>query len=275
MNLVAIQVFCLCSLTVFVSSTTFKPFKGTGHPNVSIVGGSPARAGEFPYMARLFSESAMGENGLLCGGTLIGPNHVLTAAHCTAPIGNELYLNTLSIDGGGPRSVTRSVKKFIKHQNYTRDRRSKYRRHNDIAIIVLNATVLSIAPVNLVPRSSIQLSFANKSAVVAGWGATGSSEDESPVLLKTTIKIRENKNCTTYYASGNPAYFNGSIMLCAADDAGKKDACPGDSGGPILVNGFQVGITSFGIGCASDPGVYTRITAYLDWIASTIKSNPK
>ncbi|EFX83051.1 hypothetical protein DAPPUDRAFT_101027 [Daphnia pulex] len=145
---------------------------------------------------------------------------------------------------------------------------------NDIAIIVLNASVLSIAPVNLVPRSSIQLSFVNKSAVVAGWGATEIGlGGTSPVLLKTTVKIYDNKNCTTNYEFGKPAKFVGSTMLCAFDIG--KDACQGDSGGPILVNGFQVGITSFGNFCAMVPGVYTRMTAYLDWIASTMKSNPR
>ncbi|EFX83049.1 hypothetical protein DAPPUDRAFT_316188 [Daphnia pulex] len=217
MHFVAIQVFCLCSFTVFVSSTTVNPLKGTGHPNVSIVDGTPARAGEFPYLARLFVESAMGQNGLLCGGTLIGPHHVLTAAHCTAPIGNELYLNTLSIDGGGPGSLTRSVKKFIRHQNY--NRRSKI---NDIAIIVLNASVTSIAPVKLPSKSDIHLSYVNMSSVVAGWGAIGYNLDASPVLLKTTVKIHDNKNCTKSYASVGPDFVD-SIMLCASDIG--KDAC--------------------------------------------------
>ncbi|XP_046638429.1 trypsin alpha-3-like [Daphnia pulicaria] len=268
MNLVKIQVFCLCSLTVFVSSATVNPLKGTGHPNVSIVGGIPARAGEFPFMTRLNVETWAGEPSL-CGGTLIGPYHVLTAAHCYAPNGTTLYLNTLSSNGGGPGSLTRSVKKFIKYEKY-----SIKNKTYDIAILLLNAPVTTIPLVKLPSKSNIHLSYANMSAVIAGWGLTAYNSDTiSPILLKTTVKIYGNQNCSTYYKSGKTV-FVGSMMLCALGI--KKDTCQGDSGGPILVNGFQVGITSFGSKCGNTtPGVYTRITAYLDWIAATMKSNPK
>ncbi|XP_046438268.1 plasma kallikrein-like [Daphnia pulex] len=216
MNLVAIQVFCLCSLTVFVSSTTINPLKGTGHPNVSIVGGSPARAGEFPYLARLNVKNSAGEPSL-CGGTLIGLRHVLTAAHCYAPNGTTLYLNTLSTNGGGPGSLTRSVKKFIKYEKY-----SIKNRTFDIAILLLNASVTTIPLVKLPSKSNIHLSYVNRSAVVAGWGATENLGPLSPILLKTTVKIYDNKNCSYYYNRGR-AVFVGSIMLCALDI--NKDAC--------------------------------------------------
>ncbi|XP_057369657.1 trypsin-1-like [Daphnia carinata] len=107
--------------------------------------------------------------------------------------------------------------------------------------------------------------YANKPAVVAGWGTTSSGGSASDVLMKADVTIRENSVCSSQYGSD----FNSNAMLCASADG--KDACQGDSGGPIFVDGVQVGITSFGRGCA-DPdhaGVYTRISTYINWIKTT------
>ncbi|XP_057375229.1 trypsin delta-like [Daphnia carinata] len=89
----------------------------------------------------------------------------------------------------------------------------------------------------------------------------------SNLLLKTNITILANAACTEAYANFI-LKFHETTMLCAP--AIGKDTCQGDSGGPIYVDGVQVGITSWGVGCAhpSYPGVYTRLTNYMDWIAT-------
>ncbi|KZS21694.1 Uncharacterized protein APZ42_011683 [Daphnia magna] len=120
-----------------------------------------------------------------------------------------------------------------------------------------------------IPRSFE--TYANKSAVIAGWGTTTSGGSISPVLLKATVQVLDNTICTKQYGS---SLFVSANMLCAA--APGKDTCQGDSGGPLLVDGVQVGITSWGYGCASPnyAGVYTRVTSYVDWISATQASNP-
>ncbi|KAK4010306.1 hypothetical protein OUZ56_019451 [Daphnia magna] len=85
-------------------------------------------------------------------------------------------------------------------------------------------------------------------------------------LLKADVTVLE--ICASYLN-----LFDSATMLCAAGEG--TDTCKGDSGGPIYVDGVQVGITSFGNGCA-DPkyaGVYTRVTNYIDWIANTQMNN--
>lgn len=223
-----------------------------------IVGGSPAAAGEFPYMATLNLA------GRLCGGTLIKPNVVLTASHCLAglPVSStskfRVIVNTLSLSGG-TGAVTRTVRKFLMHSGYNSNT-----MNNDVALLALSSPIDNIKLATL-PTSNSSL-YAGQSAVVAGWGTTSAGGSISTKLLKATVTVLDNATCNKQYGDIN---IN---KICAA--APGKDTCQGDSGGPLFVGGVQVGVTSYGIGCANPKyaGVYARVTTYLNWIATNAAS---
>ncbi|KZS14753.1 putative Trypsin-7 [Daphnia magna] len=234
-----------------------------------IVGGTQAAAGEFPYMAILR------RNGVFfCGGTLIAPSFILTAAHCLANVpasstgSLQVTLNTVAASGGSGAEV-RTVRRFLVHPSY-----NSGTKQNDVAIMALSTPVTNITPVPLPFFSDAGTSYEGRSTVISGWGTTSSGGSVSSVLLKATVSVLENRVCRRQYGRTilgivlSSAFYPGE-MMCAA--AAGKDTCQGDSGGPLLYAGCQVGITSFGRGCA-DPrfaGVYTRVTNYLGWIADT------
>ncbi|XP_046639878.1 trypsin alpha-3-like [Daphnia pulicaria] len=224
--------------------------------NDHIVGGTAAAPGEFPFQA------ALNLNGGLCGGTLISESIILTAAHClsgkTAASTTKFSVtaNTTSLRGGA-NAVTRRVRKFVVHGSY-----NSKTNDNDIALLALSSPIKNVAFVKLPPASAG--TYAGNSAVIAGWGTTSSGGRISQTLLKATVTVLENAACNKKY--GGKITSN---MICAA--APGKDTCQGDSGGPLLVGGVQGGITSFGYGCADSkfPGVYTRVSNYVDWIKRT------
>ncbi|EFX78607.1 hypothetical protein DAPPUDRAFT_53218, partial [Daphnia pulex] len=235
-----------------------------------IVGGTPAAEGEFPYVVVLRL------NGYLCGGSLIGRSYVLVAAHCLAffnqtdVAGFYLLINTLSMDGGGPNYVTKRVKKFIIHPRF-----NKQFYNNDVALLVLSSPVAANSsflnlPTNQAAATTLKPTTTNVSATIAGWGTTSFGGSVSSTLLKANVTILDNSICAAQYGTT----FVGANMLCAA--APDTDTCQGDIGGPVIVNGVVVGITSFAVGCA-DPkyaGVYTRVSTYVTWIQTTQANNP-
>ncbi|XP_032782729.2 coagulation factor XI [Daphnia magna] len=318
--------FCLVGIVQSYKLTGIRSGNKTDLPTISIIGGTPASAGEFPYMALLHLD------GALCGGTLIGDSVVVTAAHCLGSSNSSLpyytvYLNTLSIDGDGDGTIVRGVSSFVKHENYSGG-------YNDIALLFLNETVTTIAyaplpvddspvepteippttkkpttkkpttkrpttkrpttkrpttkrpttkrpttrkPTTTKPRTTRRPSmrafpdYSNAAAVVTGWGIISNEGGASKKLLKADVTILDNTVCTSQY--GN--LFDGFAMLCAGGDG--TDTCSGDSGGPLLVNGVLVGITSWGGALCADPdhaGGYTRVSSYVDWIANTQANNP-
>ena len=104
---------------------------------------------------------------------------------------------------------------------------------------------------------------ANQGLVVGGFGTTSEGGYLSKRLRKVTVPYIEPSTCDSLLGPRNT-----TSELCAGELAGGKDACQGDSGGPIFANGVQVGIVSWGVGCAraTKPGVYSRVSGGIDWI---------
>lgn len=120
---------------------------------------------------------------------------------------------------------------------------------------------------------------------VAGWGRTQEGGSSATVLQELQLPILKNTDCQTRYKAVNKLISNkqfDTAVLCAGVLTGGKDSCQGDSGGPLMLPQrvglisyyYQVGIVSYGIGCARAdiPGVYTRVTSFVDWIQEQINS---
>lgn len=103
-----------------------------------------------------------------------------------------------------------------------------------------------------------------------GWGRhiPGSNKGTGTYLRHVHLPLIPHEKCPV-------EGVHPKLHLCAGVLKGGKDACQGDSGGPLLCKGVQIGIISWGKGCArpNSPGVYCRLDLYLDWINSTIKRN--
>ncbi|XP_025145770.2 transmembrane protease serine 11B-like protein [Bubalus bubalis] len=228
-----------------------------------IRGGSTAQEGEWPWQASLK------KNGRhYCGASLISDRYLVTAAHCfknsqdprnyTVTFGTRVNLPYMQ----------HYVQQIFIHENYIRGE-----LHDDIAVILLTEKVLFKNDVHSVCLSeAAQIFPPGEGVVVTGWGAL-SYDGEYPVLLqKAPVKIIDTNTCNAWEA------YNGMIqdtMLCAGYIEGNIDACQGDSGGPLVHPNsrniwYLVGIVSWGAECgtANKPGVYTRVTAYRNWIAS-------
>ena len=249
-------------------STVFLPFLARA-PGVTgaqaaapeIIGGREAVPGAWPWQAALLFDPDNGRSQF-CGGALIDPNWVLTAAHCVVDwnAATTLYVlvgrHDLSSNAGSVVAVTR----ILVHPQYN-DGNSDA----DIALLQL-ARPLADTTVSLatVPFA------AGDVATVIGWGTTveGVSSSAPDVLMQVEVPIVSTTACTAAYGGSITAN-----MLCAG--RGGADSCQGDSGGPLMVpsaapSGWtQIGVVSFGNGCgrAEFPGVYARVAPFVDWIA--------
>ncbi|KAL1117167.1 hypothetical protein AAG570_004494, partial [Ranatra chinensis] len=240
--------------------------------------------GAWPWIAALgFKNDKQPGPNWLCGGTLINDRYIITAAHCTANKNFILYvvrLGELDLDGSvkdGATPLDVRVNKIIRHPSY--DSKLKI---NDIALVKLNRTVpfsRNIQPICLPILPELRSNdFVGMNPFIAGWGRTSFGKFSLPcgtssnVLMEVQIPIVENDICRKAY--GTMGRIVTDKQICAGTD--HKDACLGDSGGPLMlteqVNFFLVGIVSFGYKCGEPnfPGVYTRVTEYIDWITRTV-----
>jgi secreted trypsin-like serine protease len=255
-----------------------------GPSEPKIVGGEKAAPGEFPWqVALLDAEIEDNAKAQTCGGSLIAPNWVLTAAHCVydgkkaVPASSvDVLGGTNSLKKGGTRVAVDAI---IIHPRWGKKKGSE---EDDIALLRLAEPLKDgVKVVPLVTRAQeVELTAAGKLATVSGWGDTEIEGEQAPTdLRKVQVPIITNRVC-----NGKDAY-DGAIkpkMLCAGLAAGGKDSCQGDSGGPMVVsNGKKrfalAGVVSWGEGCA-DPnkyGVYTRVSRYATWIEKVMAKPEK
>ncbi|KAK3908478.1 Serine protease Hayan [Frankliniella fusca] len=254
-----------------------------------IVNGQPALPKEFPHMA-LLGYGPPDSVVYSCGGSLISERWVLTAAHCVSHPQKGMVTQVLlgdldrSSDEDDARPQVVRVGEPVRHPDF----KAKLRYHDIALVPLLQPAVISeyVRPAclyadRIAPETNV---------TVSGWGVIDFTEtDLNPVLLKAKLHVVALPECSrSYVASTTTA---GSKIprglldhqMCAGSRKG-SDACQGDSGGPLQVFTEQnpycmqhvVGVVSIGNFCGTkDPGVYTRVGFYTQWIEKTVWPNSK
>jgi secreted trypsin-like serine protease len=272
------------SLLVLAAGGTAGAEEGNRGPQV--VGGSAVSDGKYRFMVSLQADRVQNPAGHFCGGTLIDRDSVLTAAHCVEFIGPRATQSRLSF-----REVRVVVGRTVLTSEQGQVRRianlsdiETHPRYNDFvfdaAVIELDRPVSGIEPIRLATTRQDFLESPGQRATVAGWGNTEAQTPAQAILgtgeFRIPNRMREapvpivpdSRARLTYRTAseiGLTPPFIPPLMVAAGN--GGRDTCQGDSGGPLFAqtaSGLrQIGITSFGLGCAQRalPGVYTETNA--------------
>ena len=278
-----------------------------------IIGGTCTTQKEWPWQVGLFMREGDQGVGFICGGSLIAPNWVLTAAHCFMSPGlsnkaedwtvvNDVKKMTFNKLPDDAKAV--AVKRVIVNQDYNPKNFT-----NDVALMEL-AEPLAATPIKAQFTADPQLEE-NRDITVTGWGRTrwiqrktdsaghpvndeqghavwvdgetGERVDPmkvlSPDLQKVSVPLVDIAECAHDFEGGNGVVDQRN--LCAGPPEGGHDTCQGDSGGPVMAEDAshewrQVGIVSWGpIRCAmaGHPSVFTRVSAFADWIQHNVGSS--
>ncbi|KAF2367240.1 Serine proteases trypsin domain [Trinorchestia longiramus] len=229
-----------------------------------IVGGVATEVNEYPWQAGLVWPNT---RSVFCGGTLISDRYILTAAHCTDgsnPADLDIMLGAHSTNRDASSAIIVDPIRIINHADY-----GNPSMDNDIALIEIKPLDFSDPDVQVRPAClpDTDVQYVGSQGTVSGWGTLTEDGSQPSALREVTVPVVSNSECKSVYGS-----VITSNMLCAGTDAGGKDSCQGDSGGPLVTpdgeNYELIGVVSFGAGCgqAATPGVYARVTEYLDWI---------
>ncbi|XP_071546150.1 venom protease-like [Panulirus ornatus] len=229
---------------------------------------------KYPWMVGI---RTLWDSKYWCGGAIINDRYVLTAAHCFYSTDGILLSTDGMVVGVADHDMTSNeddvegATRFVEadviiHPNY-----DFISNANDIALLKMKENLdlskyKEVRPVCLPTDSS--KSYTGYMGSVYGWGLLSSTGQQPPVLMETHVSILD-PSCGKGTVAGIDVTPD---MLCAGHDEGGKDACRGDSGGPLSVEEggtyTQVGLVSFGVKCSDSksPGVYTRVSSFLPWI---------
>ncbi len=229
-------------------------------PAGAVVGGTPARPSASPWFAEL----------PFCGGALIAPDRVATAAHCVAGLPLR-DLPRITFGSG----AARAARAIAVHPRFVRRalERTDNRRApaDDIALVLLDAPVTGVTPLSLRAAAPAR----GRRGLLLGGGQKRVPRTNAAAnyerLRKTTLTVISDGACGAFYRRRGGAALRSALrpgsMLCATDPDGRvpfRSACTGDSGGPLVVGSTLAGIVSWGLRCGGDhdPTVFTDPAAH-------------
>ncbi|GHH51985.1 serine protease [Lentzea cavernae] len=236
---------------------------GTAAADERIVGGERASIEASPWVVYLVDDRGT----QFCGGTIVAPQKVLTAAHCA----EGRSLREVQVVAGREdkqdrqAGVVATVTDIWIHKRYVSADQGE-----DVAVLTLRRA-LPYTPLPLAELTDQALYEPGSQLRAYGWGRTSENGKTSRYLMGATVPVLADDFCVQTYP-----HFKKADMFCAGYEGGKIDTCQGDSGGPVVVDGKLVGVTSWGEGCArrNKPGVYVRISRYAKDLHPVVDATP-
>ncbi|CAD6992477.1 unnamed protein product [Ceratitis capitata] len=244
---------------------------GAAHcfPEGRVVNGTSTTIDKYPFTVSL--RGSTGSHS--CGSSIIAPRWILTAAHCVVNVASpsRISVQYATTVIGAQGSNVAKVKRIIVHQNY-----SNVEITDDIALLELAGQLVfnykTIGPVTL-PAQNFEIPQVDEGVpgVLVGWGLNATGGRIQTTLQEVGLKIYSDEECISRHEGGTTVH-----NICGGVDEGWKGQCSGDSGGPLLYEGhIQLGIVSWSVKpCTRPPypGVYTKVSHYIDWIKENCDS---
>ncbi|WP_189189407.1 trypsin-like serine protease [Streptomyces albiflavescens] len=251
----------------------------TASVDPKIIGGSETTISTAPWMAQLWYYDDKGTSdesddlGFFCGGSVVSPTKILTAAHCVK--GYNWYKYGAVVTGTAQLPTTDSSGNTDLHggtvslplRQWNHPSYSSTTIDNDIAVLTLD-TPVTAKPIRMTTSGDTASYAAGTNATLYGWGRTSSTTQDISETLKTaTLPINSDTTCAGAYGSD----FIKGHMVCAGkpatgSDTGTTTACNGDSGGPLIVGGRIVGVVSWGVEDCVAKGAYSvfsKVSTYV------------
>ncbi|XP_072523531.1 hyaluronan-binding protein 2-like [Salminus brasiliensis] len=271
---------------VVTTATPKKDFSVCGKPQPTralgkIFGGRKALPGAHPWQASLQvrPKNSTDPFSHMCGGILLDSCWILTAAHCLERMNEtqmQVGLGGVKLDVDEAADQTVEVEDYIVHENYTE---TSFALYNDIALLKLKAVDGQCAretrfvkaaclPTGPIPDGT--------ECTISGYGVTEHDEEGSSQLLDAKVLLISQKQCMAPRVYGDRL---DDSMFCAGHMHGGVDSCQGDSGGPLICKqnstSYVYGVVSWGDACGkkNKPGIYARVTHFLDWIDEKMRSS--
>ncbi|MGC5007566.1 S1 family peptidase [Streptomyces sp. DT203] len=269
-----------CAMTGALALTAAAAVIALGSPvpaaaDSIVIGGQPAHVKDSPWVVALSSRSHFGSTraGQFCGAVMVAPTKALTAAHCLnqEELGTDMsQASDLRIIAGRDELNGTGGHEIAVKGTWINPGYDPTTNIGDLAVLTLAEALPQQSLISMAPAGD-QAYEPAPGAVVYGWGDTTGRGDFSLSLRSAQVSILPDSTCERAYPGGRAGKYKASAMLCAGETLGGHDACQGDSGGPLVARGRLVGLVSWGNGCGlpGTPGVYTRISAAIGWMAGS------
>ncbi|MEV6551617.1 serine protease [Streptomyces sp. NPDC051597] len=232
-----------------------------------VIGGTPASVKDSPYAVALSSRARFGSKraGQFCGGAVVAPTKVITAAHCLSKeVLGANGMRDLKVIAGRSELRGTTGQEVAVRDTWVNPDYNPVSNSGDIAMLTLASALPESYVIGLAGPGDPAYA-PDTPAAVYGWGDTTGRGTYAASLRSTRVWVLSDQTCEHAYPGNTGDAYLKATMVCAGDPKGGHDACQGDSGGPLVAMGRLVGLVSWGSGCgeAESPGVYTRISAFV------------